>query len=231
MSNYTENWATTPWQAPEPLEAVQHLRSLLCPQDQESREQTNVPQKVCSMVGDILESIEEKIKAQCRYKHLVHVEHQRDYGTGRDLVRIWKCVAVDHYTTYGYDNNTCYEGEYYDWQKIDVVNIWIRKTWKTTTSWQLVTKSEEECQLLRARDAEEDNTPPQVPTDMETILQDAIASSASESQEAEDKVREIMSTVRDTFVKDVADFSRPRSRSPRGASSSAANTLQSPFVP
>ena len=29
MSGYAENWASTPWKAPEPLEAVQHVRSLL----------------------------------------------------------------------------------------------------------------------------------------------------------------------------------------------------------
>ncbi len=62
MSGYAENWASTPW-APEPLEAVQHLRSLLCATSEEQRDQ-NVPRK-------ILDSIEEKIKAHCKYKHLV----------------------------------------------------------------------------------------------------------------------------------------------------------------
>ena len=86
MSSYADNWASTPWQAPEPLEAVQHLRSLLCTPEDDAGDQ-NVPRKVCSVVGDILENIEEKIKTHCKYKHLIHVEHQVDASSGRGLAR------------------------------------------------------------------------------------------------------------------------------------------------
>ena len=108
-SSYADNWASAPWQAPEPLEAVQHLRSLLCTIENDTGDQ-NVPRKVCSVVGGILDNIEEKIKTHCKYKHLIHVEHQVDASSGRDLVRIWKCVEVQHYTDFGYDPHSCPEG-------------------------------------------------------------------------------------------------------------------------
>ena len=174
MSSYADNWASTPWQAPEPLEAVQHLRSLLCTTEGDTSDQ-NVPSKVCTVVGGILDNIEEKIKTHCKYKHLIHVEHQVDASSGRDLVRIWKCTEVQHYTDFGYDPHSCPEGAYYDWQKIDV-------------------------------------------------------RSASESQEVNNKVQEIMSTVRETFPRHVEDLERTRSRSPRGEASQP-NTLQAPFFP
>ena len=154
MSSYADSWASTPWQAPEPLEAVQHLRSLLCTTEGDTTSDQNVPSKVCTVVGRILENIEEKIKTHCKYKHLIHVEHQVDASSGRDLVRIWKCTEVQHYTDFGYDPHSCPEGVYYDWQKIDVVNIWIKKVWKTTTSWQMITRNETEQQLLLSQDTD-----------------------------------------------------------------------------
>ena len=196
MSSYAENWATTPWQAPEPLEAVQHLRSLLCAPEEESADQ-NIPQKVCSVVSGILDNIEEKIKAHCKYKHLIHVEHQVDASSGRDLVRIWKCVDVKHYTDFGYDPYSCPEGVYYDWQKI-VVNIWIKKVWKTTTSWQMITRNDAEQQLLLSHDPD---PPSSRITDIGTMMEEAISSSASETQEVNNKVQDIMSTVRETFTR------------------------------
>ena len=221
MSGYAENWASTPW-APEPLEAVQHLRSLLCATSEEQRDQ-NVPQK-------ILDNIEEKIKAHCKYKHLVHVEHQRDAATGRNLVRMWKCVTIDHYTDFGYAPYHCPERGYYDWQKI-VVNIWIKKTWRTTTSWQMITKNETEQNLLLSQETTSD-PPLSGATDIPTMMEDqATESCALETQEVNIKVQGIMSTVRDTFPRDPRDCDRTRSRSPRGEASqaSAQNTLQAPF--
>ena len=229
MSDCADNWASTPWKAPEPLEAVQHLRSLLCALNEEQGDQ-NVPQKVCSVVSGILDNIEEKIKTHCKYKHLIHVEHQLDATTGRDLVRIWKCVDVDHYTDFGYDPYSCPEGVYYDWQKIDVVNIWIKKTWRTTTSWQMLTKNETEQHLLLSQDTD---PPLSRVTDIGTMMEEAIGSSASETHEVNSKAQEIMSTVRDTFPRNARDFDRTRSRSPRGEASqpSTQTTLQAPFVP
>ena len=231
MSGYAENWASTPWIAPEPLEAVQHLRSRLCAPGEEQGDHI-VPQKVCSVVSGILDNIEEKIKTHCKYKHLIHVEHPRDATTGRDLVSIWKCVDIDHYTDFGYDPYSRPEGEYYDWQKIDAVNIWIKKTWRTTTSWQMIAKNETEQQLLLSQETATDPPLSRV-TDIPTMMEDAIESSASETQEVNIKVQEIMSTVRDTFPRNASDFDRTRSRSPRGEASqpSTQNTLQAPFVP
>ena len=109
MSRYAENWATTPWQAPEPSEAVQHFRSLLCKPEEESGDQ-NIPRKVCSVVGGILDNIEEKIKTHCKYKHLIHVEHQVDASSGRDLawtsnttriLVMTRILALKEYTTIG----------------------------------------------------------------------------------------------------------------------------------
>ena len=223
MSSYADNWASAPWQAPEPLEAVQHLRSLLCTTEGDTPD-PNAPSRVCTVVGSILENIEEKIKTHCKYKHLIHVEHQVDASSGRDLVRIWKCTEVQHYTDFSYDPHSCPEGVYYDWQKIDVVNIWIKKVWKTTTSWQMITRNETEQQLLLSQDTD---------TYIGTMMEQAISSSASESQEVNNKVQEIMSTVRESFPRQVEDLERTRSRSPRGEASqpNVNNTLQAPFLP
>ena len=229
MSSYADNWASTPWQAPEPLEAVQHLRSLLCTTEDDTRSQ-NVPSKVCTVVGSILENIEEKINTHCKYKHLIHVGHQFDSSSGRDLVRIWKCTEVQHYTDCSYDPHSCPEGVYYDWQKIDVVNIWIKKVWKTTTSWQMITRNETEQQLLLSQDPD---IPSSKITDIGSMMEQAISSSASESQEVNNKVQEIMSTVRESFPRQVEDLERTRSRSPRGEASqlTVENTLQTPYLP
>ena len=91
MSNYADSWTSTPWQQPDALHAVQHLQTLLCTAGNDTRDPT-VPQRVCTVVGDILGNIEEKIKSHCKHKHLTHVEHRVDTTTGRDLVRIWKCT-------------------------------------------------------------------------------------------------------------------------------------------
>ena len=69
MSNYAESWTSTPWQQPDALHAVQHLQTLLCTAENDTRDPT-VPQRVCSVVGDILSNIEEKIKSHCKHKHL-----------------------------------------------------------------------------------------------------------------------------------------------------------------
>ena len=147
MSHYAEQWTSTPWQQPDPYESIHHLRSLLCTAESDAQAH-NVPQKVCTVVGDILANIEEKIKSHCQHKHLTHVEHRVDATTGRDLVRIWKCTDVQGCTEYSYDAQSCPEGVYYDWQKIDVVNIWIKKVWTTTTSWQMITRNSTEQALL-----------------------------------------------------------------------------------
>ena len=192
--------------------------------------QLTVPQRVCSVVGDILGNIEEKIKSHCKHKHLTHVEHRVDATTGRDLVRIWKCTDVEGCTSYSYDTGTCPEGVYYDWQKIDVVNIWIKKVWKTTTSWQMITRNDTEKQLLLTQDTD---IPEAGISDIGTLMEQAISSSASESQEVNNKVQEIMSTVRDTFPRNVDNWERARLRSPRGSTAQPCDetTLQTPILP
>ena len=229
MSNYAESWTSTPWQQPDALHAVQHLQTLLCTAENETRDPT-VPQRVCSVVGDILGNIEEKIKSHCKHKHLTHVEHRVDTTTGRDLVRIWKCTDVEGCTSYSYDTGTCPEGVYYDWQKIDVVNIWIKKVWKTITSWQMITRNDTEKQLLISQDTD---IPEAGISDIGTLMEQAISSSASESQEVNNKVQEIMSTVRDTFPRNVDNWERARSRSPRGSTAQPCDetTLQTPILP
>ena len=129
---YSETWASAPWAEPEPLQAVQHLSSLLNSAT-DTETDKNVPDKLRSVVGSIFDGIAEKIKSHCKIKHLVHVEYQTDMNTGRDLVHVWRCVAIDHYTDFSHEPHDCTEGEYYDWQKIEVVNIWIKKTWRTST--------------------------------------------------------------------------------------------------
>ncbi len=64
-------------------------------------------------------------------------------------------------------------------------------------------------------------------------MEHAISSSASESQEVNNKVQEIMSTVRETFPRNVDSLERTRSRSPRGEASQphADTTLQAPILP
>ena len=100
------------------------------------------------------------------------------------------------------------------------------------TSWQMITKNETEQNLLLSQETATD-PPLSRATDIPTMMEEAIESSASETQEVNTKVQEIMSTVRDTFPRDPRDFDRTRSRSPRGEASQAStqNTLQAPFAP
>ena len=72
------------------------------------------------------------------------MEYKKDWNTDREFVRVWRCVDVHGYTDLTYEQGGCPEGEYYDWQKIEVVNIWMWKTCCTTTSWQMITKTDEE---------------------------------------------------------------------------------------
>ena len=131
---------------------------------------------------------------------------------------------------YSYDSGSCPEGVYYDWQKIEVVNIWIKKVWKTTTSWQMITRNDTEKQLLLSQDTE---IPEVGISDIGSLMEHAISSSASESQEVNNKVQEIMSTVRDTFPRNVDSLERTRSRSPRGGTAQHHDdtTLQTPILP
>ncbi len=93
-------------------------------------------------------------------------------------------------------------------------------------------KNEAEQNLLLAQETASE-PPLSRTTDIPTMMEEAIASSASETEEINIKVQEIMTTVRDTFPRDPRDFNRTRSRSPRGEASqaSAHNTLQTPFAP
>ncbi len=92
------------------------------------------------------------------------------------------------------------------------------------------TRNDTEQQLLLSRDTD---PPSSRITDIGTMMEQAISSSASETQEVNNKVQEIMSTVPETFPRNAEDFERTRSRSPRGEASqpSMENTLQAPFVP
>ena len=94
----------------------------------------------------------------------------------------------------------------------------------------MITRNETEQQLLLSHDTD---PPSSRITDIGTMMEQAISSSASESQEVNNKVQEIMSTVRETFPCNAEDFERTRSRSPRGEASQPTmeNTLQAPFVP
>ena len=113
-----------------------------------------------------------------------------------------------------------------------MVNIWIKKTWRTATSWQMITKNETEQNLLLSQEPASD-PPLSRATDIPTMMEEAIESSALVTQEVNTKVQGIMGTVHDTFPRDPRDFDRTRSRSPRGEASqaSAQNTLQAPFAP
>ena len=106
---YSETWASAPWAEPQPLEAVQHLRSLLNSATGTETDK-HVPNKLRSVVGSIFDGIEEKIKSHCKIKHLVHVEYQKDMNTGRDLVRVWRWVAIDHYTDFSHEPHDCPDG-------------------------------------------------------------------------------------------------------------------------
>ena len=93
----------------------------------------------------------------------------------------------------------------------------------------MITRNDEEQQLLLSQDTE---IPEAKISDIGSLMEQAIESSASESQEV-NKVQEIMSTVRETFPRNLDGLERARSRSPRGetAQASADTTLQAPILP
>ena len=69
-------------------------------------------------------------------------------------VRLWKCATVQPRLDRVYNSTTpTQEGEYYEWHKMAVVNMYIRKTWRAERSWQMLTLNQEEEDLLKARDA------------------------------------------------------------------------------
>ena len=105
-----------------------------------------------------------------------------------------------------------------------------RRYGKTTTSWQMITRNDTEKQLLLSQDTD---IPEAGISDIGTLMEQAISSSASESQEVNNKVQEIMSTVRDTFPRNVDNWERARSRSPRGSTAQLCDetTLQTPILP
>ena len=94
----------------------------------------------------------------------------------------------------------------------------------------MITRNSTEQALLISQDTE---TPEARIADIGDLMEHAISSSASESQEVNNKVQEIMTTVRETFPRNVDSLERTRSRSPRGEASQPTvdNTLQAPYLP
>ena len=145
---------------------------------------------------------------------------------------VWRCTDVHGYTELNYEHGSCPEGEYYDWPKFDVVNRWIRKTWKTATSWQLITKTDEEPQLLLDNDPEVQQACCRDTYDVLTLVKEAIESRASENQEVLSKTQEVMAKGKGAFPR-VLHPERAGSRSPRGETSMSTDsgTLQHPIIP
>ena len=64
------------------------------------------------------------------------------------------------------------------WQKMKNVDIHIRRTWRAQNEWQMLTKNQEEQQLLTAND------PPKQPINVTSIVQNAIESSSSDEKQS-----------------------------------------------
>ena len=157
----------------------------------------------------------EEAQVMSRTLGAVYAEYRLRYGDSREYVRIWKCVDVQPYQRKDYSNAPATQpGEYYEWQKMKNVDIHIRRTWRAQNEWQMLTKNQEEQQLLTAND------PPKQPINMTSIVQNAIESSSSDEKQS--SVGRIVALSKTTLMQTFHNI-RPRSRSPRGPSAAAGS--------
>lgn len=176
----------------------------------------------------VLQGIMEEAQVMSRTLGAVYAEYRLHYGDSREYVRIWKCIDVQPYQKKDYGNAPPTQpGEYYEWQKMQSVDIHIRRTWRAQNDWQMLTKNHEEQQLLTAND------PPKQPINVTSIVQNAIESSSSDEKQS--SVGRIVALSKTTLMQTFNDI-RPRSRSPRGtlhatSSMDPTSTSALPIVP
>lgn len=221
--------AAPPWNQETPLQSLNSLRGLLHnPPDALQGELPDSFPYIQGLMEGVIEGIMEEAQVMSRTLGAVYAEYRLHYGDSREYVRIWKCIDVQPYQRrdYGHAPPT-QPGEYYEWQKMKNVDIHIRRTWRAQNEWQMLTKNQEEQQLLTAND------PPKQPINVTSIVQNAIESSSSDEKQS--SVGRIVALSKTTLMQAFNNI-RPRSRSPRGtsaATSSMAPTYASalPIVP
>ena len=170
---------------------------------------------VQGLMEEVIEGIMEEAQVMSRTLGAVYAEYRLHYGDSREYVRIWKCVDVQPYQRKDYSNAPATQpGEYYEWQKMKNVDIHIRRAWRAQNEWQMLTKNQEEQQLLTAND------PPKQPINVTSIVQNAIESSSSDEKQS--SVGRIVALSKTTLMQTFNNI-RPRSRSPRGTSAAAGS--------
>ena len=153
MASYeNKEWqATPPWNLQEtPLQSLNNLRGLLHnpPNALQSELLDSFPY-VQGLMEEVIEGIMEEAQVMSRTLGAVYAEYRLRYGDSREYVRIWKCVDVQPYQRKDYSNAPATQpGEYYEWQKMKNVDIHIRRTWRAQNEWQMLTKNQEEQQLI-----------------------------------------------------------------------------------
>ena len=182
MASYEhKEWqATPPWNQETPLQSLNNLRGLL--HNPPNALQSELPDSfpyVQGLMEEVIEGIMEEAQVMSRTLGAVYAEYRLHYGDSREYVRIWKCVDVQPYQRKDYSNAPATQpGEYYEWQKMKNVDIHIRRTWRAQNEWQMLTKNQEEQQLLTAND------PPKQPINVTSIVQNAIESSSSDEKQS-----------------------------------------------
>ena len=216
---YKEWQATPPWNQETPLQSLNNLRGLLHnPPDALQSELPDSFPYVQGLMEEVIEGIMEEAQVMSRTLGAVYAEYRLHYGDSREYVRIWKCVDVQPYQRKDYSNSPATQpGEYYEWQKMKNVDIHIRRTWRAQNEWQMLTKNQEEQQLLTAND------PPKQPINVTSIVQNAIESSSSDEKQS--SVGRIVALSKTTLMQTFNNI-RPRSRSPRGSSAAAGSMAQ-----
>ena len=77
-------------------------------------------------------------------QHHGHPFHHRDW------VRVWVCIDIDIFVTHSFDPNATvdtddYEEQiYYDWTRLSISGVYIRRTWRAPKKWRPVTNTGEE---------------------------------------------------------------------------------------
>ena len=215
--DYQMEWqASPPWNQESPLQSLNSLRGLLHnPPDALQGELPDSFPYVQGLMEEVIEGIMEEAQVMSRTLGAVYAEYRLHYGDSSEYVRVWKCIDVQPYQRRDYGNAPPTQpGEYYEWQKMKNVDIHIRRTWRAQNEWQMLTKNQEEQQLLTAND------PPKQPINVTSIVQNAIESSSSDEKQS--SVGRIVALSKTTLMQAFNNI-RPRSRSPRGTSAATSS--------
>ena len=120
-----------PWESPDPLTCVQHLKGLVGHGFSVGHDSTGDLQ---ALIQSALGGIRKEVDQHMDFLETEHVEQKRDHQYQRKMVRFWKCPTVTLHSS----------KTYYQWTKMqNLPGWWVKKIWHSHEGWLLVAKKEE----------------------------------------------------------------------------------------